>query len=375
MEDLSTEKPSDLKILQLQWKPHFDYLDAGDLMTLKYDIRDQIRHLERLYVLCAVESRNALSGLSTSQSHLEKYRFWLDRQFERFQQSGYPLVEDSMQLARMDGTDRRKLIPKVLEQCQQADGWAPATAIWRAFDQAVNVFEGRTDYLDLLLQGGVLTGIYSWYNDMWGFKDFLQLLGHNRPQLRVLEIGAGTGGLTAKFLEQLKSDFGERLYLKYTYSDISSGFFVQAKERFRDYEGFEYKTLDVSKDPLEQGFDAGQYDLIISSDVCGYVFSSLDSRPLTTKQVLHTTPTLHDTLTNVRTLLQPDGQLFLQELCPGKYSIYDLLERLLTDAVTRAMSFIMVSFHYSLYIPNLSYILQFALNRAVPNLSPGTLSH
>ena len=271
MEDLSMEKPSDLKILQLQWKPHFDYLDAGDLMKLKYDIRDQIRHLERLYVLCAVESRNALSGLSTSQSHLEKYRFWLDQQFECFQQSGYPLVEDSMQLARMDGTDRRKLIPEVLEQCQQSGGWAPATAIWRAFDQVVNVFEGRTDYLDLLLQGGVLTGIYSWYNDMWEFKDFMQLLGHTQPQLRILEIGAGTGGLTAKFLEQLKSDFGERLYLKYTYSDISSGFFVQAKERFRDYEGIEYKNLDVSKNPLEQGFAAGQYDLVIASNVCGYV--------------------------------------------------------------------------------------------------------
>ena len=88
--------------------------------------------------------------------------------------------------------------------------------------------------------------------------------------------------------------------------------------------------------------------------------SSLDSRPLTIEQVLHATPILHDTLTNVRTLLQPSGQLFLQELCPGKYSIYDLLERLLTDAVTRAMSFIMVSLHYSLYNPNLSYLFHLA---------------
>ena len=40
IEDLSMDKSSDLKMLQLQWKPHFDYLDAGDLMELKYDIRD-----------------------------------------------------------------------------------------------------------------------------------------------------------------------------------------------------------------------------------------------------------------------------------------------------------------------------------------------
>lgn len=38
--------------------------------------------------------------------------------------------------------------------------------------------------------------------------------------------------------------------------------------------------------------------------------------------MLHATPFLHDTLTNVRALLQPQGQLFLQELCPGKYAVF-----------------------------------------------------
>ena len=273
LEDSGMEKPPELKSLQLQWKPHFEFLEAGNLMKLKYDIREQIQSLERLYVLCAIEARNALSGLCTAQPHLEKYRDWLDQQFERFKLPGFPLVEDSIELARMDQKERQQLISKNLEQCKASGAWAPATAIWRAYDQVVNVFEGKTDYLDLLLQDGVLTGIYSWNNDIWEFKDFMQLLGHAQPQLRILEIGAGTGGLTAKFLEQLKSDFGERLYLKYTFTDISSGFFVQAKERFKEYEGIEYKALDISKDPLEQGFAMGEYDLIIASNVCDFDFT------------------------------------------------------------------------------------------------------
>ena len=273
MEDLGMEKPPELKSLQIQWKPHIEFLNAGDLMKVTYDVREQVKHLERLYVLCAVESRNALSGLSTAQPHLEKYRTWLDHQFERFQQPGYPLVEDSLELTRMEEKERRQLIPKILDKCLASGAWGPATAVWRAYDQIVNIFEGRTDYLDLLLQDGVLTGIYSWYNDIWDFKNFMQLLGNSQPQLRVLEIGAGTGGLTAKFLEQLKSDFGERLYLKYTFTDISSGFFVQAKERFKDYEGIEYLALDISRNPLEQGFTAGEYDLIIASNVCGCSFA------------------------------------------------------------------------------------------------------
>lgn len=77
----------------------------------------------------------------------------------------------------------------------------------------------------------------------------------------------GTGGLTNKFLSDLKSDYGERLYYKYTFTDVSSGFFVQAQERFKDYAGIEYQALDISQDPLEQGFKAGEYDLIIASNV------------------------------------------------------------------------------------------------------------
>ena len=274
---MGVEKPLELSMLQLQWKPHFDFLNAGDLMEVKHDIREQLEDLERLYVLCAIESRNAITSLKSAQPHFEKFRVWLDKQYERFQKPGLPLVGDSMDLIRMSPAERRELIPNVLERCKAGGCWAPATATYRGFIEAANIFEGRTNYLDLLLQDGVLAGIYDWFNSVWEFKDYMQLLGHLKPQLRILEIGAGTGGLTYKILEHLKSDFGERLYLKYTYTDISSGFFVQAKERFKDYEGIEYMALDISKDPLEQGFNAGEYDLILASNVSanGFVPISL----------------------------------------------------------------------------------------------------
>lgn len=35
-------------------------------------------------------------------------------------------------------------------------------------------------------------------------------------------------------------------------------------------------------------------------------------------QVLHATPSIKETLSNVRKLLKPGGRLFLQELSPGK---------------------------------------------------------
>jgi len=107
-------------------------------------------------------------------------------------------------------------------------------------------------------------------NNIWDVSEFFQLLGHTQPQIRILEIGAGTGGLTAKILKQLQSEFGERLYFQYTFTDVSSGFFVAAQERFKDYSGMEYRVLDISKEPVSQGFKAGEYDLIIASNVSSF---------------------------------------------------------------------------------------------------------
>ena len=53
-----------------------------------------------------------------------------------------------------------------------------------------------------------------------------------------------------------------------SYTDISSGFFPAAKERFKLFSNIEFATLDVNKDPVAQGFEEGEFDLIIAANVC-----------------------------------------------------------------------------------------------------------
>lgn len=262
----SDEERPDLTALRLEWKPDFSFLDASKLTRPTYDFKEQIALAEKLYVICAIESHHSLQGVASTQAHFEKYRQWMNAQVLRFKEPDYPLV-NTQELVQMSSEERCKLIPDVLAQCKEAGVGAMAESVWRTYDQVVNVFQGKTDFLDLLIHDGTLAGIYDWMNNIWDFSDFFQLLGHTQPQMRVLEIGAGTGGLTAKILKQLKSEFGERLYFQYTFTDISSGFFVAAQERFKEYDSIEYKVLDISKDPLEQGFEAGAYDLIIASNV------------------------------------------------------------------------------------------------------------
>jgi SAM-dependent methyltransferase len=116
--------------------------------------------------------------------------------------------------------------------------------------------------------------------------------------MRILEIGAGTGGTTQEILSSLinPSD-GGKLWSSYTYTDISAGFFGAAKKAFKDYPALEFKTLDITKHPVSQGFDLHSYDLIIATNV------------------IHAVPNLQEALRNVHTLLKPDGTFYLEELC------------------------------------------------------------
>ncbi|KAK5626220.1 hypothetical protein RRF57_001935 [Xylaria bambusicola] len=280
VEDVGIEKPPEMTALHLQWKPDVEFLEASALMKPKFEITPQLVFLERLYILCATEAKETLASATASQPHFEKFRSWIDEQFERWTKPGYPLVDDSIDLVNMDKANRDKTISEIREQSKNTTGWPMAEAIWRSYDKVLDVFEGRIDFLDLLLQDGLLPQIYNWMNELWEIGPFFRLLGHTQPQLRILEIGAGTGGLTSKILESLVADsnFGERLYLEYTYTDVSSGFFVQSKERFKDYENIEYKVLDISKDPLEQGYNAGEYDLLVASNFSGWWLGEEDGR-------------------------------------------------------------------------------------------------
>ncbi|WP_408648894.1 SDR family NAD(P)-dependent oxidoreductase [Streptomyces poriticola] len=111
----------------------------------------------------------------------------------------------------------------------------------------------------------------------------------DRP-LRVLEVGAGTGGLTTALLPHLPP---ERTH--YTYTDVSSAFFPAAQDRFTDHDFIHYRCLDLDADPAVQGFTPASYDLVIAANV------------------LHATRDLRRTLHRIGDLLADGGQLLALE--------------------------------------------------------------
>ena len=163
------------------------------------------------------------------------------------------------------------------------------------------IFLGKVEPLSIMLKDGLLEQFYQSCIslDQLYIKGgrWIKELGHQNPQLRVLEIGAGTGSATVHFLNALSGvNQAAPSFASFDYTDITAGFFERAKEKFERWSGFlNFRRLDIEQSPTEQGFEPNSYDLIIASEV------------------LHATVRMDSTMRNVRTLLKPGGKLVVIE--------------------------------------------------------------
>ena len=121
-------------------------------------------------------------------------------------------------------------------------------------------------------------------------KEIVQGWPSNR-KLRILDIGAGTGGLTTRILPYLPEDITE-----YVFTDVSELFLSQAEGKYDKYRFMRYARLDIGQPPQEQGFNLRSYDIVLAGNA------------------LHVTSDLEQTLGHVNSLLNPNGLLFLLEV-------------------------------------------------------------
>ena len=172
--------------------------------------------------------------------------------------------------------------------------------LYRCGSQLSAVLRGAVDPVQLVFPAGDMSTATQLYEDSPGARAFNKLVQRvvttavaNAPQqrgLRILEIGAGTGGTTSYLLPHLPGH-----QTQYCFTDVGALFTQKARERFGDYHFVDYQTLDIEQDPSQQGFEAHCQDVVIAANV------------------LHATQNLRQTLANVRHLLAPGGLLVLLE--------------------------------------------------------------
>lgn len=213
-------------------------------------------------------------------------------------------------MLRPDGgrneTGRRRLDTLALEHIEEL---YPSWGIFPAFARNLeSILVGEMDPLRLAFDTGLAERFYAdIFNTLCGgdnFRRLLHLLSHQNPTMRVLEVGAGTGGMTAHILStlgDLERRGGGTKFAEYVYTDISPSFFESARDKFQDFSSrLTFRTFDLDVGAADQGLEGGSFDLVVA----GCVF--------------HATKSLKSTLGTLRAMLRPGGRLLsLEAIAPA----------------------------------------------------------
>ncbi|KAI9046007.1 polyketide synthase module [Aspergillus affinis] len=306
-EDVEEDISQAQRCHQLEWKPDPQLLTnqqvlklCNDSMPDNYELGDFFT--ETAFVIFA-RVLKTLSELrkqeyNPPQPHLRKYLEWMIEQERR--------LHDSEVVFAHEPWTSRFNDPAFIQHAEEriskvnARGYVAAN-VSRHLPQLLN---GELDPLTFLFGGTQLKDFYfeSLYDTVGvhRFGAYLDILSNHNNALRVIEVGAGTGSITDILMRSLgrtDDESSERRYSQWDFTDISRSFFGEAQDLFKaEGDRVKFNALDIEKDPAEQGFECGTYDVVVAS------------------LVLHATHDLKKTLTNSRKLLKPGGKLVLNEL-------------------------------------------------------------
>ncbi|CAG7918759.1 unnamed protein product [Penicillium olsonii] len=188
-----------------------------------------------------------------------------------------------------------------------------------AGSRLADVLSGRSDGIKVIFgteEGRKLaSGLYAdsplnklSYMQMRDFVSRLvSRLGSQNGPLKILELGAGTGG-TTKWIVPLLAEL--EIPVEYVFADLSPSFVAAGRKRFsKTFPFMSFRALDVEKEPDQELL--GSYHMVLASNA------------------IHATHSLKKSLGNIRKTLRADGFVMLLEMTRTIYwvdMIFGLLE-------------------------------------------------
>lgn len=196
----------------------------------------------------------------------------------------------------------------------------------------MQVLTGKTDGIKLIFGSEegreLVSGLYGdWPLNRLFYKmmeDFFTRLVSKLPMhegpLKILEMGAGTGG-TTKWLVPLLASLN--VPIEYTFTDLAPSFVAAARKKFKPYPFMKFRTHDIEKPPAD--------DLVNTQHV------------VVASNAVHATHSLTSSTMNIRKFLRPDGFLMMLEMTGTLYwvdMIFGLFEGwwLFDDGRTHAVT-------------------------------------
>nr|UVI58162.1 polyketide synthase [Aspergillus muricatus] len=267
--------------------PSFDHHEGFQLASAVF-LLDAKDYIER-------------EGLPSLPTHHQAFMKWMQHECQSITESSVPFVDKALVEGIRESPARCKdLFDRVASQSARGE------LLVRVGTQMIPILEQKVDCLEVMFGPGDLMD-RTYEEGLPGqiasaVAGYVHCLAHSCTDLKILEVGAGTGSATKvildSFMPTAKLDGGGLVSSVSTYhfTDISAAFFENATKRFPEWAGIlRPQVLNIEKDPADQGFELESYDLVIAT------------------HVLHATADLNACLSNIKRLLKNGGDLIVIE--------------------------------------------------------------
>jgi acyl transferase domain-containing protein/acyl carrier protein/SAM-dependent methyltransferase len=297
-------------------------------------------------VLLALDTFEALgAGLRHAQPGARLRRIAHAKEHVYFVKYLYDMIETETQIIKIDGDSiTRTAIPfpprtstEVYENLRRRfpDQHSANALTQYAGTNLKQVLSGETTGVKLIFGCGEGRELVSTFYAKWPLNQvmytqmedfFTRLAGKIRARrdgkpLRILELGAGTGGTTKRIIPLLAQ---LQIPIEYTFTDLAPSFVAAARKKWgRQYPWMRFRNHDIEKAP-ESDLVNTQHFVVASNAV-------------------HATHSICASTSNVRKFLRPDGFLLMGEMTRTPYwvdIIFGLFEGwwLFDDGRTHALT-------------------------------------
>ncbi len=300
---------------ELNVLPTEDFSFSGDHLDKLSESYTLLDELSRYLVLNVFQKQNLFTNsaqiynqeaLKTACETIPKYyRLWnaiitLMKKADLIESDG-----DKIWLAKDKNLTVEAVSDKIKVLTQQIKTIAPDLTnhiklVTLCTQQLFEMLSGRTPAVDVIFPKGSFEMVGSIYannelSDTMNIelrKVLDQKLKEAKQPIKILEIGAGTGGTTKTIL---KSPYFKDKVATYCFTDLAVNFLLEAKKVFGNTQ-FEYEILNIEANPETQKITTDTYDLIIATNV------------------LHAVKNIRLAVNNAKAYLKTGGTLLINEL-------------------------------------------------------------
>ncbi|UII31931.1 SDR family NAD(P)-dependent oxidoreductase [Fulvivirga ulvae] len=282
----------------------------------KSDLEDWLVQLlfcqiDQLVKSAGLDKPRTVSGLREQCGVLDKYTPWWEACLNRLNQNKYIQWKGDTitQWKKVDAeTTWKKWQVEKEKYLQNPDRKAWVGLVNDCLERIPDILQGKTLATDVIFPNSSMEKVEGVYKNNLMSDTFNEIVANAvvayvqqkleadpNARLRMLEIGAGTGGTSAVIFNRLQPY--KVSIEKYCYTDLSKAFFFHAEKNYLpDNPYITCQRLDIEQPVDDQGIEVGTYDLVIATNV------------------LHATRDIRRTLRNAKAVLHQEGYILINEL-------------------------------------------------------------